>query len=76
VADIFLTLLQHESPFETKGKLEYFLYTTARNISVDYMRHQKVVKDKSSEVADYYLSLEEDDVEGAETGRLARSWKP
>src|SRR5450432_1149349 len=49
-ADIFVILLQHQGAFESIRKLEYFLYTTARNVSLDYLRHQQVVKNKSGEV--------------------------
>lgn len=66
VSDTFLILLQHAVPFETIRKIETFLYSTARNISLDYRRHKMVVVARAAEVADYYSSLEERAIEDAE----------
>jgi len=65
-ADIFVILLQHQGAFESIRKLEYFLYTTARNVSLDYLRHQQVVKTKSPELIEHMLKMEEEAVRYAE----------
>ena len=66
VAQIFLTLLQHESPFDSKRKLDQFMYTTARNISLSHLRHQRIVEHYSEDVARHFLSMEDDCVLAAE----------
>ena len=66
VAQTFLALLQHESPFDSKRKLEQFIYTTARNISLSHLRHQRIVRDNSDDVAEHYLSMEDECVKAAE----------
>ena len=66
VAQIFLTLLQHERPFDSRRKLDQFIYTTARNISLSHLRHQRIVEHYSEDVARHFLSMEDDCVLAAE----------
>jgi len=66
VADVFVTLLRQKSDFESIRKIAFFLYNTARNISLGYMRHQQVVKTKSPELIEHMLKMEEEAVRYAE----------
>jgi RNA polymerase sigma factor (sigma-70 family) len=65
-ADIFDILLHHTGPFESIRKIEIYLYSTARNISLEHRRRQQMMVNRSQEVTDHYLSLEELAVENAE----------
>ena len=65
VADTFLVLMQHSVPFESVHHIQDFLYATARNKSVSYMRRRKVVLAGALKVADYYTALEERAMEDA-----------
>ncbi len=60
VSDTFLTLLARENSFENLRKLESFLYATARNISMDHLRHQSTVLEKSGHINEYLLAKEEE----------------
>jgi RNA polymerase sigma-70 factor, ECF subfamily len=66
VAKTFVALLEHERPFENLRAIQYFLYTAARNISVDQLRRQRTTRIYSDDLADHYLSIEEETVKAAE----------
>lgn len=66
VADIFYKLIKHSGRFERLKKIEYFLYKTARNTCLDYLKHQQVKKLKSDEVGKFYQGMEEHELETTE----------
>ncbi len=68
VQKTFIAVLKHKEPFESLRKIEYFLYTTAKNVSMDRMRHRLRVIENSEKAVAYYMSLpnEEDAVKAAE----------
>ena len=66
VADIFYKLIRHPGRFDSLKKMEYFLYKTAKNTCLDYLKHQQVKKLKSDDLEKYYLGMEEQGTEAAE----------
>lgn len=66
VAKTFVALLEHERPFESLRKIQYFLYNAARNISVDQLRRQRTERVHSDDLTDHYLYIEEETVKAAE----------
>jgi RNA polymerase sigma factor (sigma-70 family) len=66
VADIFYKLIKHPGRFERLKKIEYFLYKTAKNTCLDYLKHQLVKKLKSDEVEKYYQDINERELETAD----------
>ena len=66
VADIFYKLIKYPGRFERLKKIEYFLYITAKNTCLDYLKHQQVKKLKSDDVEKYFQGMEEIEVENTE----------
>jgi RNA polymerase sigma factor (sigma-70 family) len=66
VADVFYKLIKNPGPFERLKQIEYFLYKTAKNTCLDYLRHQQVKRLKSEEVENFYRAIEEGRSEAVE----------
>ncbi len=65
-SETLVKLLKHDGHFKSKEKIRNFLFTTARNMSVNYMNRLRIVKDKSEEIVQYYQGFEADVLEAAE----------
>ena len=50
VAEVFLRLLKSSGRFDRLAKIRSFLFNSARNLSVDYLRHRQVQKQKEKEL--------------------------
>src|ERR1700681_3181922 len=65
-AIVFLKLLEYEGRFESLDKIKYFLYTTAKNTSIDYLRQQQLRHEKNYEISRHVDNAEENVLEKAE----------
>jgi RNA polymerase sigma-70 factor (ECF subfamily) len=65
-AIVFLKLLEYEGRFESLDKIKYFLYTTAKYTSIDYLRQQQVRQEKYDKISRQAVSVEENGLEKAE----------
>ena len=65
-AEVFYKLIKYPGPFEKLKQIEYFLYKTAKNTCLDYLKHQQVEKNHFPQVERYHQELEERDKEAAE----------
>ena len=72
VADVFESLLKQNGRFNNKSKIRHFLSSTARNICQDYLRHLRVVKAGSDEIARNYPYTDEESWIEAETSASFR----
>lgn len=61
-ADIFVRLWRHRTNFDTIRNLEAFLYITARNACLDFLRHLKRQTEKQKELI---LALQQQPTENA-----------
>lgn len=66
VADVFYKLISHNGRFKSLKQIEYFLYRTAINTSLDYLRHQRVKKISADNVEKYYEDMQESAKESAQ----------
>ena len=57
VADVFYKLIRHNGRFKSFKQIEYFLYRTAINTSLDYLRHQRVKKIRADDLGKFYEDL-------------------
>ncbi len=64
--DIFVKLLGNPGRFNELRKIELFLYNTARNISLNYLRHQQIIKDKSADIERHLTEISESSLTLAE----------
>jgi RNA polymerase sigma factor (sigma-70 family) len=72
VADVFASLLEQRGPFSDYRKIRHFLYSTARNICGNYLRHQKVVRSGNDEIAGNSQDTDEESWYAAETAASFR----
>jgi RNA polymerase sigma-70 factor (ECF subfamily) len=66
VQDVFLKLFHYPGRFDRLQKIRSFLYRAAQNISLDYLRHQQVVRAGASEIERLYPEIAEDSLEAAD----------
>ena len=66
VADIFYKLIKYPGRFDRLKKVEYFLYKTAKNTCLDYLKHLQIVKLRSGDVEKYYQGMEKRGSEAVE----------
>jgi len=57
VADSFVKLLQYKGEFKSLSKIKSFLFVTARNISLDYLRNKKTKQNKTISFQDWMCGL-------------------
>ena len=72
VEEVFAKLLEYPRYFDKVQKIKRFLYSTAKNICLNYNKHRQIVNSKSEEVARYYQGIEEDTLKAAEVSALSR----
>ncbi|HEY1870128.1 MAG TPA: sigma-70 family RNA polymerase sigma factor [Chitinophagaceae bacterium] len=66
-ADVFTKLIQYPGEFDSLKKIKFYIFQTAKNVCLNYQRHQSTIKAKSSEIETYYQSLNQLDEESQES---------
>ena len=66
-ADVFEKLLKSSERFESLSKIKFFLYTSAKNRCIDYLRRQKIIQAKADDIRRHTSPDEEDELEKAES---------
>ena len=65
-AEVFYKLIKFPGHFDKLKQIEYFLYRTAKNACLDYLKHQQVIKDHFPELEKYQLDIGDQESEAAE----------
>jgi RNA polymerase sigma factor (sigma-70 family) len=65
VHDIFIKLFENNSRFASRANIRLFLHNIGRNICLNYLNTRKRRTDKTNEIADHFLSIDEDTLEKA-----------
>ena len=62
VSDTLLSLIRHDGQFESVDKIRSFLITSARNASLNYLNHLRIVASRSSDIEYHYQNIDSDDM--------------
>jgi RNA polymerase sigma-70 factor (family 1) len=75
VQDLFTTILERDTQFQTSESFYAYLYNSIRNASINYLRHKNVEESYVQSVIEHYEEMKEDEEQPFEPEVYRRLFK-